>query len=83
MTFGLPSLRARAYTRQGRLEDVLALIQVLGLDEHAHRSDNGLAEELQGPPASADTWTAIAKHTPSSFAFRDRGTTSFRSWPVM
>lgn len=65
--FRLPSLRARAYITRGRLEDVLALIQVLALDEHAHRSDNGLAEELQGTPSSARTWMEIARAHPEFF----------------
>lgn len=37
----------------GPLGDVLALIQVLALDEHAHRSEDGLSSELQGKPRSA------------------------------
>lgn len=63
----LPSLRARAYLKPGRLEDVLALIQVLALDQSAHRSDNGLAEELQGEPISAPTWTDVARAHPEFF----------------
>ncbi len=30
------------YLREGRLEDVLALIQVLALDKDSHRSEDGL-----------------------------------------
>jgi hypothetical protein len=69
----IPSLRDRAYLRNGRLEDVLALIQVLALDEHAHRSDNGLAEELQGKPDSARTWTEIARGHPEFFRIGSSG----------
>jgi hypothetical protein len=65
--FKLPSLRSRSYIARGRLEDVLALIQVLALDEHSHRSDNGLAEELQGAPSSARTWTEVARLHPEFF----------------
>lgn len=67
MNFGLPSLRAQAYTKPNRLEDVLALIQVLALDESSHRSENGLVEELQGRPGSADSWSDIARHHPEFF----------------
>ena len=48
------------YSDPNRLADVMALIQVLALDEHAHRSENGLQSELQGLPFSAKTWTEIA-----------------------
>jgi hypothetical protein len=50
----------KQYTKPGRLADVLALIQVLGLDEHAHRSESGLLRELQGAPDSASSWTSLA-----------------------
>ena len=48
------------YSDPNRLADVMALIQVLALDEHAHRSENGLQSELQGIPSSAKTWAEIA-----------------------
>jgi hypothetical protein len=48
------------YGDPNRLADVMALIQVLALDEHAHRSEDGLQSELQGLPYSAKTWTEIA-----------------------
>jgi hypothetical protein len=41
------------YLKPGRLEDVLALIQVLGIDEFTHRTENGLLDELQVPPQNA------------------------------
>ena len=50
-----------SYLTEGRLADVLALIQVLALDEHAHRSEEGLTSELQGPPRSAETWLQVAE----------------------
>ena len=59
--------RKNDYLVPGRLEDVLALIQVLGLDEHAHRSEDGLYRELQGKPASAATWGETAKRHPEFF----------------
>jgi hypothetical protein len=39
-----------SYLADGRLADVLALIQVLALDSAAHRSEEGIASELQGAP---------------------------------
>jgi hypothetical protein len=53
--------KARSYLADGRLSDVLALIQVLALDPSAHRSESGLRSELQGQPRSADTWGELAK----------------------
>jgi len=49
---GLRKRPFKSYLVPGRLQDVMALIQVLGLDEHAHRSEDGLQSELQGTPSS-------------------------------
>jgi hypothetical protein len=49
------------YTKPSRLADVLALIQVLAFDPHAHRSESGINEELGQPDSSAQGWTALAK----------------------
>jgi len=57
-----------------RLADVLALIQVLALDKHAHRSEDGLKDELQGIPKSAGTWAEIAEQHPEFFRVRETGT---------
>ena len=62
------------YADANRLADVMALIQVLALDEHAHRSEDGLKDELLGNPKSADTWTGIAAQHPEFFRVRDAGT---------
>jgi len=61
------------YLQSGRLSDVLALIQVLALDEHAHRSEDGLASELQGKPRSAPSWPAIAAEHPEFFRVKPDG----------
>lgn len=53
-----------SYLMEGRLADVLALIQVLALDEHAHRSEEGLAYELQVRPRSAESWAKVAEQHP-------------------
>jgi hypothetical protein len=50
-----------SYLKNGRLADVLALIQVLALDKHAHRREAGLQDGLDGPPRSADTWQEVAE----------------------
>jgi len=55
------------YLLPGRVADVLALLQVLAMDEHAHRSENGLTSELQGPPRSAKSWSALAQKHPEFF----------------
>ena len=49
------------YLADGRLEDVLALIQVLALDENSHRSESGLQSELPDRPDSANSWLDLAK----------------------
>jgi len=62
-----------AYTKPGRLSDVLALIQVLALDEHSHRSDPGVKQELQGNPSSSDSWITLAKEHPEFFRVKVEG----------
>jgi hypothetical protein len=62
-----------AYTKPGRLSDVLALIQVLALDEHTHRSQSGVDQELQGPPSSSDSWITLAKEHPEFFRVKMHG----------
>src|SRR5258707_10868861 len=61
------------YLIPGRLGDVLALIQVLALDEHAHRSEDGLLSELQGKPRSASSWPTIAQVHPEFFRVTPEG----------
>jgi hypothetical protein len=54
------------YLKTGRLADVLALIQVLGIDEHAYRSEDGIQHDI-GEPKSALSWKRIAKDHPEFF----------------
>ena len=49
------------YLIDGRLEDVLALIQVLALDKDSHRSEEGLKSELPARPSSSKSWLKLAK----------------------
>lgn len=65
--------KSSSYLAAGRLADVLALIQVLALDEHAHRSDEGLVSELQGAPRSAASWPNIAEQHPEFFRVAPTG----------
>ena len=59
-----------AYTIPGRLSDVLALIQMLALDKHIHRSEDGIKKELQGNPSSSNSWTELAMNHPEFFRVR-------------
>ncbi len=61
------------YLKPGRLSDVLALIQVLAIDEHAHRSENGLTDELQGVPRSSTSWSDLAREHPEFFRVKPDG----------
>lgn len=49
------------YLKDGRLEDVLALLQVLALDKKSHRSEKGLKKELPASPSSSESWLRLAK----------------------
>jgi hypothetical protein len=48
------------YLKPRRLQDVLALVQVLAVDVFSHRSEKWLCEELQRKPLSVKTWKALA-----------------------
>ena len=61
------SRKDRKYADINRLADVMALIQVLALDKHSHRSEKGLSKELQGLPESANSWTEVAASHPEFF----------------
>jgi len=61
-----------AYTKPGRLGDVLALIQVLAFDPDTHRSESGIIEKELGSPASSkEGWVALAKEHPEIFRVSD------------
>ncbi len=64
---GFRSQGPTAYLKKGRLEDVLALIQVLAFHKNARRIEAGLKSELQGDPLSAKQWTHIAEDHPEFF----------------
>ena len=64
----------KEYLTKFRLADVLALLQVLALDEDTHRSEEGLTSELQGLPKSGNSWVHIAKKHPEFFRVKAEGT---------
>lgn len=69
----MPNAGTGTYRSAGRLGDVLALIQVLALDKNSHRSNDGLASELQGSPRSAGSWRLVAQQHPEFFRVRPEG----------
>lgn len=64
--FGKSKIRSTEYLKKGRLEDVIALIQILALDDSLHRGEPALAREL-GEPMSATAWTVVAARHPEFF----------------
>lgn len=48
------------YLKPGRLNDVLALVQVLAVDGRANRTESGIATALKQKPMSANSWTELA-----------------------
>lgn len=59
------------YRKKNRLDEVIALIQVLAFDPDPHRSEDGLQQELQSKPISAENWTTICKEHPEFFRVKD------------
>src|SRR5207245_2689289 len=68
--FGRPKHKSREYLHPGRLEDVIALIQVLGLDKSTKRGESALDVELCGTPASARDWLDVGRQHPEFFRVR-------------
>jgi hypothetical protein len=65
--------RVEEYLIPRRLEEVLALIQVLGLDEeYTRRSEKSLERDLQGKPRSAENWKELAKQHPEFFRVNEK-----------
>jgi hypothetical protein len=74
----------RPYTKPGRLADVLALIQVLAFDPHAHRSEPGIIErELGHPSSTGGAGSCLPKNTLKSSGFPRKGAIHCCSSPVM
>ena len=67
------------YSKNGRLADVIALIQSLSLNEqYVYRSEDGLQSELQGKPRSAKLWSTIAQDHPEFFRYSFRKLDSYK-----
>lgn len=63
--------RSEEYLEPGRLEDCIALIQILGLDEYTNRGENALRTALRDAPNSAPAWVDLAKKHPEFFRVHD------------
>ncbi len=63
--------QSQEYLNRGRLEDVIALIQVLGLDRAISRGERALQEVLRGAPNSAKSWTDLSKQHAEFFRVYD------------
>ena len=60
-----------SYLQEGRLSDVLALIQVLAFDRDTYRSEPGLKEEFQREPVTGANWMSLAREHPEFFRVRN------------
>ncbi|HEI6926718.1 TPA: hypothetical protein SK292_001391 [Yersinia enterocolitica] len=61
------------YLLDGRLSDVMAMIQVLALSEKTRRTEEGMTGELQGPPKSAANWIAVGLQHREFFRVKPEG----------
>jgi len=59
------------YLKKHRLQDVIALIQLLALGEWPHRSESAVREDLQGDPRSGGSWALLAREHPEFFRVED------------
>ncbi|MCX4170687.1 MULTISPECIES: hypothetical protein [Paraburkholderia] len=62
-----------AYLVDGRLSDVLALIQLLALSPKTRRTEDGLISELQGNPKSASGWIDVGLEHREFFRVKPNG----------
>lgn len=62
--------KVTSYLQEGRLADVLSLIQLLAFDESGYRSEEGMVAGLGREPISATSWTEIAGAHPEFFRVR-------------
>ncbi|WP_343572991.1 hypothetical protein [Pseudomonas sp.] len=65
------SSKKSSYLKDGRLGEVIALIQVLAYDKNTSRSEDGLSDELKFKPDSDCSWVALAKNHPELFRVRE------------
>lgn len=55
------------FLKAHRLQDIIALIQILALREYSHRSNEGLNADALGGPKSSKSWIEIAEEHPEFF----------------
>jgi hypothetical protein len=65
--FGRRRNKSQEYLNPGRLEDVIALLQVLRLDTAIGRGANAIHRTLRDHPHSAKTWADLAANHPEFF----------------
>lgn len=58
------------YLKDGRLYEIIGLIQVLAFDKDTSRSESGIAYELAQKPLSGNSWIQIASEHPELFRVR-------------
>ena len=59
------------YLKENRLEEVLAMLQVLALDKRPYRSESGFKAVLSDKPISSSCWIDLAKEYPEFFRVAD------------
>lgn len=59
-----------SYLEEGRLSDVLSLIQVLAFHKYTSRTEEAIKEELKEQPFSANSWITLGKLHPEFFRVR-------------
>ena len=66
----MPINKSSSYLSEGRLGEVLALIQVLAYGINTSRSEEGLQDELRKKPDSAESWIELCKSYQELFRVR-------------
>lgn len=59
-----------SYLKEGRLYEIIGLIQILAFDKDTSRSEEGIAYRLAKKPTSGTTWIQIASEHPELFRVR-------------
>lgn len=65
------------YKKPNRLQDIIALIQVLSNCEKTFRSISGLKKELSTPSLSADDWLTVISEHPEFFRYNPKSSARF------
>ncbi len=59
-----------SYLKEGRLYEIIGLIQILAFDKDTSRSEEGISNRLAKKPTSGNTWIQIASEHPELFRVR-------------